>query len=150
MQLAYKEGVYIAPDLLARPADLFHLDRIQQTALRTAPDRMVDDLVMVTSISRPKTGQFTYHHVGRAIDFRTGLDLPDNSLLEPEDLVWSFRPGAIDTGGSTADVYFEAMAWAQRLRGVLGNGYDVVYGIDRKHWNHIHVERDKRDGGMVL
>lgn len=147
VEIAYKDGVYVSPELLADPEALFHLNRIQQAALRTAPESMVGDVVMVTSISRPASSDipFSYHHIGRAMDFRTGLDSPHPDHPSAEQLIWSPRVGAI-SGEDAELVYWQAMRWAAKLRLTLGDGYDVVYGIERKHWNHIHVERDRRDG----
>lgn len=156
MKITYKNGVYVAPELLSNPTALFHLDRMQQAALRMAPE-LVDDEMVVTSISREVEERFSYHGTGRALDIRTGLSnrigMDTEDITMVSQIVWREREGAIFTeAGINSDekrakaAYEAAVLWADRIREALGSGYDVVFGIRHRHWSHIHIERDQRDG----
>ena len=141
-----KEGVWIDPGLaLLEPEMMFHLKRMLDTAARTAPE-VVGGSIVCTAISREDDPErFSYHAVGRAVDIRTGL-----SGTSVDDLDWYEWPGSIlnqrGISISPLSAYRNATQWAAELRLALGDGYDVVYGFDRNHVNHIHIERDKRDG----
>ena len=123
------------------------MPRIIAVAMDEAP-RLIDDIVAVTSAWRPAKPRFSWHHMGRAVDFRTGLNLRDDfrEMGQPDldDLVYTRRPGAIwcePPGENEAEaVYYSACAWADRIRARLGTEFDIVYGIDVGHWNHIHAE----------
>ena len=84
--------------------------------------------------------KFSYHAVGRAVDIRTGLKLDDRG-----DVLLFERAGSI-ANEYAEDGYHAVLGWAQLIRNALGDGYDVVYGIEQNHVDHIHIERDKRDG----
>ncbi|MEE9386403.1 MAG: hypothetical protein V3V08_23560 [Nannocystaceae bacterium] len=140
-----KESVWLPPQLtLLDPSIPFHIKRMLDTAARTAPE-VVGGRICCTAIGREVDPEkFSYHGVGRAVDLRTGL-----SGTNIEDLALQYRDGAITKTESVAfkkDAYWEAMEWASRLRAALGDGYDVIYGIEQSHTDHVHIERDKRDG----
>lgn len=85
-----------------------------QALLRTAPEKLIDGVVVVTSANDARHSEGSYHYHDRALDVRCYGD----------------RPG----GGLTED---EAESWAERLRKRLQSGYDVILEED-----HIHLERD--------
>ncbi len=137
-----KEGVWLPPQLvLTDPEVPFHIKRMLDVAARTAPD-VVGGKVCCTAIGREvDPDKFSYHAVGRAVDLRTGLSGDSSATLG-----WTARDGSVLNSHGVGHTYSTARDWARRLRGALGDGYDVIYGFERQHVNHIHVERDKRDG----
>ena len=139
--VVFKDGVQLPLEVWQHS----HMRNIIRAAMIEAP-QLVDDTLVVTSVSRGQQMRmkpFSYHQAGeegRAVDFRTGLSGTSRDTLE-----WENRIGAIDPSPfEVQDRYRAVLLWAQRIRERLGNEYDVIYGIEHNHVDHIHVEHDRK------
>lgn len=107
-------------------------------AMDEAPDLIGDTLVVTSAVRQRIDGKRrSEHHNGNAVDFRTGLG--GRSLA---DLVWAERLGAIVCRGKPQVAYQRAVDWRSRVADRLGNEFDIVYGIEVNHVNHVHGEHD--------
>ncbi len=141
--VVFKDGVQLPLEVWQHS----HMRNIIRAAMIEAP-QLVDDTLVVTSVSRGQQMRmkpFSYHQAGeegRAVDFRTGLK--GNGTIN--DWTWDLimqAPGAIVSDNSQ-EAYYLALSWASRMKLRLGNEYDVIYGIEHNHVDHIHVEKDRK------
>lgn len=107
--------------------------RILSAISLEAPE-LIRSFVVITSTWRPGEDAFSYHHRFEAIDWRTGVDLPE----ELGAIVAPTREARIEI----------AEAWADRIRDRCGREFDVIYG-DARHIDHGHAERDGRKVARV-
>ena len=135
--VSFKKGCMLLPEIWDHP----RLMTMVRAAVREAP-ALFENVMVITSVWRSGTG---YHPKNRAIDIRSGL-----SGISRGDLKHVLRTGAIvpPVTNATSDLewlmYLKIVDWAKKIALRLGDEYDVVYGIDRNHVNHIHIEHDER------
>jgi hypothetical protein len=89
-----------------------------------------NDVMVVTGLWRPATPTPSYHPAMQAADVRTGIDNPGVQ-------------GAI-RGEGPEERYEIGCRWAARARRRLGLEFDLVYGREVNHVDHIHGEWDQK------
>lgn len=145
-----------------------HVNRMIHACIMEAP-ALRGDVLWVSSVWREPSlldgvvrgsssfweNQKSYHQGkgdghARAIDLRSGLYLKKEDGVSSKRERMSFgdgRQGDIlppisNSGDMIWQTYLKGMAWAERIRQRLGYEFDVIYGIDRNHVDHIHLEHD--------
>ncbi len=121
------------------PAEFFRqsalLAALAAVALE-APET-VGRVIVITDVWRPDAAG-GYHPKLRAFDVRSGV----------EDLQ-SARRGAVQ-GLSEDDRYASCVAWCDRIRLRIGREFDVVFGREVDHVDHLHVEHDERKAARAF
>ena len=107
----------------------------------TAP-RLEGGVVVITSTYRPPSSRFSWHQRFAAVDVRTGIYRGDDGELE-----LGRRRGSI-LASSPRQALEVGRRWKSDLEARLGSTFDVVFGDDDAHLDHLHLERDgaKRRG----
>jgi hypothetical protein len=101
---------------------------VRAFALEAPPTK--GGIIVVTSVWRKPGAKPSQHPELMAVDVRTGID--DTRL----------QGGIL---GATREVrYGHASEWAARVQMRLGSEYDVVFGAEVRHVDHIHGEWDRR------
>ena len=119
--IEFKEGAALWPQHMT-PSIM----RILYVASMTAP-RTMNNVIVVTSSWREGTG---YHPKFRALDIRSGVYAQE-------------LRGAVIAESQEKRLEL-CKRWSQRMRLRFGYEYDVVFGQDDDHMDHIHIEHDAK------
>ena len=120
--ITFKDGVVLYPDHMVNVA----IPRIFYALSMTAP-KLVGEMIVITELWREGSG---YHPKCRAVDVRTG--------------VYSRNLTGAIVGSSQDQRKQFGIDWAKRLRLRLGYEFDVIFGTDNAHIDHMHIEHDEK------